>query len=148
MPWLCEAMMIGMPMDKKTFSDIPVCDEPTKTGCWLTWNTFKRGYYPPNHDFWYSDALNVNPLNWKTDSTYASWGENRGGILRNFKKVRPGLSDAQNADGMLWINKPRFFGNFLINWDRYHIVDYNLFYVNIRDNVEERLEAYLEANKD
>lgn len=140
---LVAAYIVGMPMDKGTFSYIPVCDDPNDTGCWLTWNTYARDYYPPKHDFWYADALNVNPLSWTTDTTYVSWGANRGGILKNFKKIRPGLSDAQNMDGMLWINKPKFFGNFLINWKRYHVVDYNLFYMNIRENVAERVEKYL-----
>ncbi|WP_420317360.1 DUF3089 domain-containing protein [Ekhidna sp.] len=144
---LVAAYIIGMPLDKGTFSYIPVCDEPSETGCWLTWNTYAKGYYPPDHEFWYGDALNVNPLTWKTDSSYASWGKNKGGILKNFKKIRPGISDAQNYDGMLWINKPKFFGNFLLNWKRYHMVDYNLFYLNIRENVEDRVETYLEENK-
>lgn len=143
---LVAAYIVGMPLDKKTFSYIPVCDEPTETGCWLTWNTYIRDYYPPQHEFWYGNALNVNPLSWTTDTTYVSWGANRGGVLKNFRKIRPGLSDAQNMDGMLWINKPKFFGNFLMNWDRYHVVDYNLFYMNIRENVAERVEAYLEEN--
>ncbi|MEQ8626429.1 DUF3089 domain-containing protein [Ekhidna sp.] len=145
---LVAAYIVGMPLDKGTFSYIPVCDNPTETGCWLTWNTYARDYYPPQHEFWYGDALNVNPLSWTTDTTYVSWGANRGGVLKNFKKIRPGLSDAQNMDGMLWVNKPRFFWKFLINWKRYHIVDYNLFYMNIRENVAERVEAYLEDNKE
>lgn len=148
MDQLVAAYIVGMPLDKGTFSDIPTCDDPEDTGCWLTWNTYAKGYYPPGHDFWYADALNVNPLSWKTDTTYVSWGENRGGILRNYKKIRPGISDAQNMDGMLWINKLRTFGSFLINWDRYHIVDYNLFYTNIRENVEARVAQYIEENKD
>lgn len=140
---LVSAYIVGMPLAKDTFSDIPICDDPGDTGCWLTWNTFRRDYYPPGHEYLYRRALNVNPLSWTTDSTYVSWGQNKGGVLRNFQKILPGLSDAQNVDGMLWINKPRFFGNFLINWDRYHIADYNLFYLNIRENVEQRVEKYL-----
>ena len=148
MKQLVAAYIVGMPVDKSTFNYIPICDDPTDTGCWLTWNTYKQGYYPPDHDFWYTDALSVNPLSWKTDTTLISWGENRGGVLRNYKKIRPGIADAQNMDGMLWINKLRFFGSFLINWDRYHIVDYNLFYVNIRENVEVRVAKYLRERKD
>lgn len=143
---LVAAYVVGMPLSKATFKEIPICEDPGQVGCWMTWNTYKKGYYPPKHDYWYENAHNVNPLSWKTDSTYVSWGANRGGILRNFKKIRVGLSDAQNYDGMLWINKPKFFGNFLIGWDRYHIVDYNLFYLNIRENVELRVENYLREN--
>ncbi|MEP4497882.1 MAG: DUF3089 domain-containing protein [Ekhidna sp.] len=145
---LVAAYIVGMPLSKGTFSDIPICDEPSEIGCWLTWNTYIQDYYPPNHNFLYYDALNVNPLSWKTDTSRISWGANRGGVLKNFKKIRPGLADAQNVDGMLWINKPRFFGNILLNWDRYHVVDYNLFYMNIRENVEQRVDAYIESQKD
>lgn len=143
---LVAAYIVGMPLDKGTFSYIPPCESPDATGCWLTWNTYLRDYYPPDHEFWYGDALNVNPLSWSTDTAYVSWGVNKGGVLRNFKKIRPGLSDAQNADGMLWINKPRFFWSFLLRWKRYHIVDYNLFYMNIRENVEARVSEYLKEN--
>lgn len=144
---LVAAYIIGMPLSRATFSYIPICENPEDTGCWITWNTYAKGYYPPDHDFWFDNGLSVNPLSWKTDTTYVSWGENRGGLLRNYKKLRPGLVDAQNMDGMLWINKPRFFGNFLLNWDRYHIADYNLFYLNIRENVADRVAAYLEKQE-
>ncbi len=140
---LVAAYIVGMPIAKNTFNEISPCGSPEQTGCWLTWNTYKQGYFPPNHDFWYGQALNVNPLIWTLDSMYVSREKNKGGILKNFKKIRPGLSDAQTANGMLWIHKPKFFGNFLINWDRYHIVDYNLFYLNIRENAARRVEAYL-----
>lgn len=145
---LVAAYIIGMPISKGTFSDIPICEDETDIGCWLTWNTYATDYYPPNHDFWYADALSINPLSWKADTTYVSWGENIGGILKNYKKIRPGLTDAQNVDGMLWVNKPKFFGNFLINWKRYHIVDYNLFYMNIRENVEQRVSRYLQEREE
>lgn len=141
---LVAAYLVGMPLRDDTFKAIPICEEESETGCWLSWNTYKQGYYPPQHDFWYNAGVSVNPLSWKRDSTYVSWGANRGGVLKNYKKIKLGLSDAQNKDGMLWVNKPKFFGSFLINWDRYHVVDYNLFYMNIRENVETRVEAFLE----
>jgi hypothetical protein len=144
---LVAAYIVGMPLAKNVLQEIPICDEPKDTGCWLTWNTYIRDYYPPNHDFWYFNALNVNPLNWKITEEYVSYGENKGGILKNYKKIRTGLSDGENHDGMLWINKPKFFGSFLINWERYHVVDYNLFYMNIRANVEDRVDAYFFKRK-
>ncbi len=147
MDQLVAAYLVGMPLRRDTFGKIPICESEKETGCWLSWNTNRKGYYPPNHDFWYDDALSINPLNWKSTSEYVTWGENKGGLLKSFKKIRPGLSDAQNKDGMLWINKPRFFGNVLFNWDRYHVLDYNLFYVNTRENVEVRVEKYLSGRE-
>jgi len=140
---LVAAYIVGMPVERDSFEEIPPCQSNDDIGCWLTWNTYAQGFYPSRHDYWYGNAVNINPLSWSLDDAYVSHEMNEGGILKNFKKVRPGLSDAQNHEGMLWINKPRFFGNFLLNWDRYHVVDYNLFYLNIRKNVADRVAAYL-----
>lgn len=140
---LVAAYIVGMPIDRETFKEISPCTTPNQTGCWLTWNTYRKGYYPPFHDYWYGNAFNINPLSWEDNSDYVGSERNKGGILKNFKKLRPGLSDAQTVDGMLWINKPKFFGNFLVNWDRYHVADYNLFYTNIQENVKLRIETYL-----
>jgi hypothetical protein len=140
---LVAAYIIGMPVPKDQFTLIPICDTPDQTGCWITWNTYLHGYSPPHYEELLNAAGSVNPLTWTTDTTWAYWGLNNGGILKNFKKIRPGVSDAQNHRGMLWIQKPRFFGNFLLRWKRFHVVDYNLFYLNIRENAERRVNAYL-----
>lgn len=141
---LVAAYIVGMPLDRRTFNNLPPCSNPDDTGCWLTWNTYKRGYYPEKYEWMFNNAFNINPLSWQDNEEYVGFEKNLGGILKNFKKIRPGLSDAQTERGLLWINKPKFFGNFLINWDRYHVVDYNLFYLNIRENVAERVDAYLQ----
>jgi hypothetical protein len=41
------------------------------------------------------------------------------------------------------VQKPRFPGSFLYRIRNYHIGDINLFYLNIRHNVETRLKGYL-----
>ena len=142
---LVAAYIIGMPVPKDQFTKIPICDQPDQTGCWITWNTYLHGYSPPHYEELLNAAGSVNPLTWSTDTTWANWDLNKGGILKNFKKIRPGVSDAQNHRGMLWIRKPRFFGNFLLRWKRYHVVDYNLFYLNIRENAVVRVNAFLKA---
>jgi hypothetical protein len=142
---LVAAYIIGMPVKKDYFTAIVPCTSPEQTGCWMTWNSYLMDYYPPRHQFYYSGALSVNPLTWTTDESLASHKLNKGGILKNFKKLHPGLTNAKNHQGMLWIDKPRFFGNFLLNWKRFHTVDYNLFYLNIRENVALRVEEYLNS---
>jgi len=68
---------------------------------------------------------------------------NKGGILREFNKVIPGLVHAQIHGNVLWVNKPQFFGNIFLTMKNYHIADYNLFYVNIRENVKTRIQSFL-----
>ncbi len=55
---------------------------------------------------------------------------NKGGTLRDSIKVIPGLVHAQVRGNVLWVNKPRFFGNVFLTIKNYHVVDYNLFYIN------------------
>jgi hypothetical protein len=52
------------------------------------------------------------------------------------------LSDAFVQDGVLRINKPHFTGKAFFNFTNYHIVDYNLFYFNIRENAATRVKMF------
>lgn len=142
---MVAAYLIGMPLQWDLFEAIIPCKSADDTGCWITWNTYAKDYYPPKFRTAYHNALSVNPLNWQLDETYAPASKNLGGVLRNYGKIHPELNDAQNHKGLLWISKPKFFGNFLFNWKRYHVADYNLFYMNIRENVARRVAQFQEA---
>ena len=139
---LVAAYLIGMPLDTNTFHAISPCCNKNDTGCWISWNTYAKGYYPRSFEKRYAQTLSTNPLNWEIGDAYVAASKNLGGVLRNFRKIRPAVNDAQNHRGVLWISKPKFFGNFLMFWKRYHIADYNLFYMNIRANVENRVAQY------
>jgi len=80
------------------------------------------------------------------DTAFASADLNKGGVLRNFNKVIPGLVHAQVHGNILWVNKPKFFGDFLLKTKNFHIADYNLFYNNIRENVGVRVKSFLKKN--
>ena len=84
----------------------------------------------------------TNPLTWDTSAEKASRDLNKGGILLNFNKAVPGVASAQVAGGVLWTEKPHFFGNILYTTKNYHIGDYNLYYQNIRENVDQRIRAF------
>lgn len=77
------------------------------------------------------------------DSSLAPKELNKGGVLRNFDKVIPGLVHAEIHGNVLWVNKPQFFGSIFLKIKNYHIADYNLFYKNIRDNVGTRIKSFL-----
>ena len=140
---LVAAYLVGMPLKITTFQSIQPCLSESETGCWVSWNTFKKGYYPHRFAITYDHALSTNPLNWEIDDTYASREQNIGGVLRNFDRIYPQVTDAQNHNGILWSEKPRFPGRIFIFTKRYHIADYNLFYLNIRKNAELRSNAFI-----
>ena len=140
------AYIIGLPVFIDYFTELQPCKDSSATGCFITWRTFKEGYIPAFVRKEKQQAYVTNPLTWKLDENFAASSLNKGGILIDFNKVIPGLVHAQIHGSVLWVNKPKFFGNVFITMKNYHIADYNLFYMNIRENVKTRIQSYLNKN--
>lgn len=139
---LVAAYLVGMPLSTEQFDDIPLCNSASDTQCFSAWQTYKTGYYPKKYV--YGDQYAVtNPLSWTLDTNYQPKSANEGAILRKFEKLLPQLVDAQIEKGMLWVNKPKFPGSFFFRSKRYHIVDFNFFYMNVRNNAILRAETFL-----
>lgn len=139
---LVVAYVVGMALDPAMYSNIPVCSNPNQTGCICAWRTYQTDYKPPfvlKENF---VSAVTNPLTWDTSSAKASRELNKGGILLNFNKAVPRVASAQVAGGVLWTEKPHFFGRMLYTTKNYHIGDYNLYYQNIRENAAQRISAF------
>ena len=139
---LVAAYIIGMVIPKNYFDSLQPCRDSAQTGCFVGWRSLQEGYEP---DFVKKEKGNsyvVNPLLWVINEDYASSALNRGAVLLKFNKVFPQFADAQIHDGVLWMHKPHFPGSFLYRSKNYHIGDINLFYVNIRDNMRTRVNAF------
>lgn len=140
------AYIVGLPVFTNYFNELQPCKDSSAAGCFITWRTFKEGYIPQFVQKEKEQAYVTNPLTWTFDENVATSKLNRGGILRDFNKVIPGLVHAQIHGNVLWVNKPKFFGNIFLTMKNYHIADYNLFYMNIRQNVRTRIQSYLRKN--
>ena len=138
---LIVAYIIGMNIPLNAFAEFRPCSDSVSTGCFCGWRTFKRGH-EPNLVSQYKESYVTNPLTWTTNEAYASREQNKGGVLRNFNKVYPHVTDAQIHKNILWSNRPQFPGSFLYRTSNYHIGDINLFYLNIRDNMQTRIAEY------
>jgi hypothetical protein len=84
----------------------------------------------------------VNPLTWKTDDAYAPASLNKGAVYRDFSKIVVGENSAQIHNGILWTNKPKFRGSILMRTKNYHPGDFNIFYMNVRENAKQRIGAF------
>jgi len=93
-----------------------------------------------------SNCYSTNPLTWKNDTAYASAKLNPGGLPRRFDRIDPGICDAKIQGGLLWIHKPNKRGYFRIG-KNYHVCDYNLFYVSIRENAALRIQSFFEKKR-
>lgn len=139
---LIAAYLIGMPLPLGFFGSMPICSTPEQTGCAVSWRTFREGYVPEYIEREPFVAAVTNPLTWESSAPTADREQNQGGVLLNFNKVIPQLTDASVHGGVLWTHRPHFFGNIFFNLRNYHIADLNLFYLNIRENAVQRVRAY------
>jgi hypothetical protein len=141
------AYIIGMPIPEKYFSAIPVCKDSSETGCFVGWRTYKSGYTPEFLKKEKFKSVVVNPLNWQLTEEKVSIKKNKGGVLKNFNKIVPKVVDAKISGNILWSCKPDVFGKMFFTAKNFHIGDINLFYMNIRENIDVRIKSYMENYK-
>ncbi|CAH0999045.1 hypothetical protein LEM8419_00340 [Neolewinella maritima] len=141
-PQLVAAYLVGMPVRKDEFADIPVCTEPTQTGCFVSWRTYREDYVPSAQRDDPAIAV-VNPLSWTTSTDRAPIALNRGGVLYNYDGgIKPELVWAEIRGAFLYTNKPKFFGNIFFRSQNYHVADYNFFWMNVRENAVGRVGEF------
>ncbi len=138
---LVAAYLVGIPVEPGYFKSIPVCSDSSQTGCFMSWRTFRRDF-EPDYQPAYRQSIVVNPLSWKADTAYIKASANKGAVLRDFSKLIPHVNDAQVHEDLLWISRPKFRGSRFYKSQNYHIGDYNLFYLNIRENLDQRVRAF------
>ncbi len=144
------AYIIGIAMDAEQFETLKICENADETNCYVTWSTFKEGY-----DFkgkYLNKKLKVplellvgnvvvNPVSWTTDTlNYIG----KGGILLNMNRRKPFTTHTRIHENYLWVktNMP-----FVRRWDNLHLLDYNLFWHNIRENAALRVEEFLKRKE-
>ena len=139
---LVAAYLVGIAVRATEFENIKPANSPEETGGFITWNTLSRGYLPPWYDKDLKYAICTNPLTWKTDDSYAPYELNKGGVNAKYKLIDKPI-DAQVHKGVLWIGKLHVPGAFLLRSKNWHVADYNLYWMNIRENVALRAKSYL-----
>lgn len=142
---MVAAYVIGMPVTDTTFKTLPIADSATQVHCYITWNTYRWGAPLREYDYFKGGKV-VNPLNWTTNGSYTPAEMNLGGVTFKFKRIDTAVCDAQEHTTTLWIHKPKKPGYYKIG-NSYHLYDYNLFYMNIRQNALTRTAAYLKKYK-
>lgn len=139
---LVAAYVIGMYMPENTFTNLPPCLNANQTGCVVGWRTVRTGYAP---DYILAEkipSIVVNPLTWSADTTIAGYELNKGSILRNFNKLQKGVTNAAISRGVLNVDRLHITGGRFLKMKNFHIGDINLFYVNIRQNLRDRVAAF------
>jgi Protein of unknown function (DUF3089) len=139
---LVAAYILGWPVPKDYFTSLKMCTDSLQTGCICSWRTFRNGYVPYYLRNQADTSYVTNPLTWTTGNEYASKQMNKGSVLTRFNKVYKQTTDAQISNGLLYVRKPKFPWSFLYFTKNYHVGDINLFYLNIRENIGQRLKMF------
>ncbi len=138
---LVAAYLVGWAVKKDEFQAIKPCETPDETGCFCSWRSYRYGHQPEGIPLGDEIAV-INPLTWNSSEETAGKSINKGTVLRDYYKIFPGIADATVHDGLVWVHKPKFPGSIFFNRTNYHIADYNLFWVSIRENALLRTTAF------
>ena len=152
---MVAAYVIGYSVTKDDLDAYPHLKFATgenDTGVIVSWNTEGKKNVEEKADnvVVLPNAININPLNWKLDDTYAPATENLGSLMLNEESGEYEITDI-GADAQLILDRgvvltnakadpighSDFFGP-----QSFHDDDYNFYYNNIKDNVAKRIEAY------
>jgi hypothetical protein len=139
---LVAAYLVGYPVYRDQYENIPVCETADQTGCFCSWRTYKQGYELERSKDLDKIAV-VNPITFTNKEGWVPKDKNQGAILFDLDKIMVGNVGAEIHNGILWSSKPKFKGSWLYWTKNYHPGDFNLFYMNVRENVATRVKEYL-----
>lgn len=139
---MVAAYLIGMPVPANYFAHCAPCSSSNQTGCIISWRTYKKGYIPEVVQKENYKTIVTNPLSWTNDEVFVSKQQNKGSLFFDFNQPKLNTVSAQVKGNILWANKPRFKGSLFFTRKNYHIGDINLYWKNIRDNLQERVMAH------
>jgi hypothetical protein len=164
---------VRIPAEKftRSFTRIKACSGGRDSGCILSWNTYAEGSVPFKFGFvWYRNGwedvgdkqiICINPLSWKNDKETVPREKHKGAIFpgvggfwvtlitgkasgRKFTELPAPVEhmiSARCSNGVLYV--PKVKQAYEIGRGNYHIFDYHLFYMDIRENAIERVSNFL-----
>lgn len=142
-PPLVAAYLIGMPIRKDAFLDLPPCETPDQTHCFCSWRTVDEKYKPSRFYPTGEEYAVTNPLNWTNGNETAPTSLHTGAVLRKYYEgLYPEFITARTDNGLLRVSRPKIPGTPFLPTRNYHVADYNFFYANLRENVKSRVKAY------
>jgi len=138
---LLMSYLIGMDINKNEML-IDLCQNPVQLNCFLNWRSFNESYYP--NDWNYGESyISINPITYTNDTLWSDKKQHQGILFPNQRIVFKRSISVRNENGLLWVN---FDNNFFLNNFKkksYHNADFNLYWLNIRQNLIKRLEDFL-----
>jgi hypothetical protein len=139
------AYVIGYQIKKDAFKQVPVCGSPTTTGCVIGWRSYQHGEIPVKIKDEGGNAIGINPLTWSEAVPAADSGANAGAILSDFNTlvVHFAGAEVEPSTHILWVDLRADTPARVRRLKNLHVFDYNLFWMNIRQNARQRVNSFL-----
>lgn len=167
--FLVAGYLIGGPITRESLgTEVTICDSESQTKCVVAFNVRGPRFRENNLEFKHRDGsgtihrlssrICVNPLSWKVDSEPVPAARHAGALFFDTEKpkVLPTFTDATCQDGRVLV---QHLGELpqrdpasaillrVMGPDNYHPIEYQLFYLNLRQNAVRRVDAYLDAHR-
>lgn len=141
------AYVPGWQVSSKDFNRLKPCKGPREIGCFNVWNAKRWGaqleeFIEPSR---YIGSDCVNPISWEHNEKTVSNTRHKGAVSVKMDGIDRKYVTAKCHGEMLWValpSNPDYESK--RNPKNFHIVDYGLFYLDIRENIKLRIEAYNE----
>ena len=138
---LVAAYIIGTRVKEDEFKVLKPMVKPNAIGGYVAWNSYKRNKKPKRYDSWFKGGVTTNPISWDTEKNTTITQHK--GLYFNNKKLYPQSITVEVNDGLLWVSVPKVPKRFLMSFiNSYHFADINLFWEDIRQNAQLRLDTY------
>lgn len=157
---LVASYIIGYSLTKEDLEKYPwikLATTETDTGVVITYNT--QGPNAGSSPVLLEGAVAINPLNWKTDDTIADRSQNieakfyngeKGLLIESVENFSGAYVDQNNGALIVVDLQDDELNEIDLNnlgfWPKeiYHRYDYSFFYENLKENVDKRINSYLE----
>jgi hypothetical protein len=131
------AYIVGYAIYPSQYEVLTPCKNPTETNCYVTWSSFDENfYYPDSSKDFLAGKVIVNPISWTMDTIEVT-GD--GAFLLRLNRKKLYKTSAYIHGNMLWVDTrlPLFRRTNVL-----HLMDYNLFWHDLRENARVRTDAY------
>lgn len=139
---MVAAYVVGYVIKESYYKNIKPCDNKNQTGCYVSWMSYNNGFEPDGK--FHLGSESINPVTWNSDTAIVEKSNQLGGLLLNFNKMHKNatetkLHNMKDGSRILWVNTKI---PILKRFNNLHIADYNLFWLDMKQNVNDRIMAF------
>lgn len=141
--------------------DVPVCSSADDLHCVVAWNARGAGYVPSEYDLHHEEVRDwvcTNPLSWRSDGASVPRDANLGAVFLETDDHAPrvAFADATCLDGTLVVahigavprDIPSRILDHVMGRGNYHAIEYQLFFMNLRENANVRVAAFTATQRE